>query len=112
MHHHCHPRERWFGPRGDHPFSHRKRRRGGPPGGGAGYRIGKMLGDGDLKLIWFYESAHAELYDVVDDVGETRDLAAERPEDVARLRELLRAHLDACDAQLPHRKDGAGVELP
>ena len=67
---------------------------------------------GDLKLIWFYDAGRAELYDVQNDVGETRDLSAERPDDVARLRAVLREHLSICDAQFPTRKDGTAVERP
>jgi len=67
---------------------------------------------GDLKLIWFYQSARAELYDVVHDVGETKNLTRERPDDARRLRAMLRAHLTECDAQVPTRKDGFPVALP
>ncbi|MFN3245024.1 MAG: sulfatase [Planctomycetota bacterium] len=66
----------------------------------------------DLKLIWFYDAGRAELYDVVADVGESRDLSSERPDDVVRLRALLREHLAICDAQFPTRKDGGSVARP
>ena len=44
--------------------------------------------DGDLKLI--VSQRGVQLYDLAADPGEQMDLAAERPDDVARLRELLR----------------------
>lgn len=50
--------------------------------------------DGPLKLIVDAGSGEARLFDVASDPGEARDLAADRPADVARLRavlELLRA---------------------
>jgi arylsulfatase A-like enzyme len=67
---------------------------------------------GDLKFIWFYQEGRGELYDVVADVGETKDLAALRPDDALRLRQLLRQHLKDCDAQVPTRKDGSVVARP
>jgi len=45
---------------------------------------------GALKLI-AHADGRAELYDLGADSGETRDLAAERPQDVARLRARLEA---------------------
>lgn len=44
---------------------------------------------GDLKLIHFYEDDRAELYDLAADLGESRDLAAERAETVAAMRKAL-----------------------
>jgi len=54
---------------------------GGPPSG--------AIRDGDLKLIERFEGPSFELYDLALDPGETHDLAAERPRDVARLRGQL-----------------------
>jgi len=79
---------------------------------GPGIEPFSAVRDGDLKLIWFYDAGKAELYDVEHDVGETRDLAADRPDDVARLRATLRNHLTACDAQYPTRKGGGDVSRP
>lgn len=79
---------------------------------GPGIEPFSAVRDGDLKLIWFYQDERAELYDVAQDVGETHDLAAARPEDAARLRRLLRAHLEDCGAQVPSRADGRPAALP
>jgi hypothetical protein len=38
-----------------------------------------------LKLV-SYKGSPPELFDLVDDPGESKDLSASRPEDVARLR--------------------------
>ncbi len=56
---------------------------------------------GDLKLLHFYEDHHDELYDLANDISERRDLAAQRPADVKKLRERLEKYLASVDAQLP-----------
>lgn len=48
---------------------------------------------GGLRLEWDLVSGATELFDVEADPGEARDLAAERPEDLARLRAALEAAL-------------------
>ncbi|MBL8752369.1 MAG: sulfatase-like hydrolase/transferase, partial [Planctomycetes bacterium] len=67
---------------------------------------------GDWKLVWFYRDERAALFDLAHDPGETRDLAAARPRQVAQLRELLRAQLFASGAQVPTRADGSACALP
>jgi len=57
--------------------------------------------DGDWKLIHFYETDAAVLYNLRDDPGEARDLAATRPEIAARLRHDLDAWRAAVGAQPP-----------
>jgi len=52
-------------------------------------RSGSALHHGDWKLI--QGKAGAELFNLADDVAETRNLAAEKPELVQRLRALLEA---------------------
>lgn len=79
---------------------------------GPGIEPFSAVRDGDLKLIWFYQDERVELYDVVHDVGETHDLAAERPAEVARLRRVLRLQLERCGAQVPSRADGRAAALP
>lgn len=59
--------------------------------------------DGDWRLVHFYEDGRAELYNLAEDVGEERDLAAAMPEKVA---DLL-AELDAWRAEV-----GAQEPLP
>lgn len=56
--------------------------------------------EGDWKLLEYFEDNHVELYNLRDDLGETRDLAAQQPERAARLRERLRAWRKEVGAQL------------
>lgn len=56
---------------------------------------------GDLKLLHFYEDQRDMLFDLNRDLGERHDLAAERPADVARLRQRLDDYLAAVQAQIP-----------
>jgi len=56
---------------------------------------------GSLRLVHFYEDDRDELYDLATDPGETTDLAATRPGDVATLRKKLDTWLADTAAQLP-----------
>lgn len=56
---------------------------------------------GDYKLIEFYEDDRVELYNLSDDPGEQRDLAAAMPEKAADLRQRLHDWRTSLDAQLP-----------
>ncbi|MGQ9915657.1 MAG: sulfatase [Thermogutta sp.] len=66
---------------------------GGAPS--AAVRLGKW------KLIEWYEDHRLELYDLEEDIGETRDLAASRPERTAALAELLHAWQREVGARFP-----------
>jgi hypothetical protein len=63
-----------------------------------------MVRSGDWKLLTFYEGPRVELYNPAEDLGETVDLADQRPEKreqlLGRLNEWLRAH----DAPMPTPK--------
>jgi arylsulfatase A-like enzyme len=56
---------------------------------------------GDLKLLKFYEDDSVKLFDLAADIGERRDLSAERPDDAKKLEERLEKHLAAVHAQFP-----------
>jgi arylsulfatase A len=56
---------------------------------------------GDWKLIEWYEGMRAELYNLKDDLSETRDLAKEKPEKAAELRAMLHHWRQSVDAQMP-----------
>jgi arylsulfatase A-like enzyme len=56
---------------------------------------------GDFKLIEFYNEMRVELYNVREDIGETRDLAAAMPEKANELRARLHAWRTAVGAQMP-----------
>ena len=57
--------------------------------------------DGDWRLIEFYEDDRVELYNLAQDVGEERDLAAEMPEKADELRAKLHAWRESVGAQDP-----------
>ena len=68
---------------------------------------------GDWKLIYFHAGRRFELYDLADDIGETRDLAGEMPGMVAELAGVMDAWIDATGAQLSiDRATGEEVERP
>ncbi|MCY4535563.1 MAG: DUF4976 domain-containing protein, partial [Bryobacterales bacterium] len=57
--------------------------------------------DGAWRLVHFYEDDRAELYNLAEDVGETRDLAADMPDRAAALLAKLNAWRVAVGAQEP-----------
>lgn len=59
------------------------------------------LRSGDLKLIHYYEDDRDELYDLAGDPHETRNVAAERPDDARRLRLALDGWLHDMKAAKP-----------
>jgi len=58
---------------------------------------------GDFKLIEWLEDGNFELYDLLDDPGETRDLAEELPGKAMELRSLLYGWRDSMDARMPRQ---------
>jgi len=56
---------------------------------------------GDLKLIHFYEDGRDALFDLSSDLGERRDIAAQRLAETRELRRRLEQYLTEVDAQLP-----------
>jgi len=57
--------------------------------------------EGDFRLVEFYEDNDVELYNLKDDIGETKDLAATLPEKTAALRQKLHDWRQRVDAQMP-----------
>jgi arylsulfatase A len=57
--------------------------------------------DGDHKLLYFYETQRHTLYNLVDDLAERRDLAAEQPERSQQLLARLHNYLKNIGAQFP-----------
>jgi arylsulfatase A len=68
------------------------------PGGATPYGA---IREGDFRLIEFYEDNHVELYNLKDDIGETKDLAATLPDKTAALRQKLHDWRQHVDAQMP-----------
>ena len=56
---------------------------------------------GDFKIVYFFETGQTSLFDLSDDIGESHDLAAERPEVADAMKEKLFAYLGEVKAQLP-----------
>jgi arylsulfatase A-like enzyme len=52
-------------------------------------RLGSAVREGDLKLIEYFDDGSVELYNLAEDIGETRDLSGALPEKAARLRRHL-----------------------
>ncbi|MCU0917912.1 MAG: sulfatase [Planctomycetes bacterium] len=62
---------------------------------------GGAIRKGDFKLIEFYEDNRVELYDLANDLGETRDLAARRPDLANDLRRELQRWRQSIGARMP-----------
>ncbi|MGQ9652165.1 MAG: sulfatase [Phycisphaerae bacterium] len=67
---------------------------------------------GNLKLLEYHEDSRVELYDLLDDPGEQKDLASNRPDDVARLRTRLHSWREEIAAQMPSLSPPRGRRLP
>jgi arylsulfatase A-like enzyme len=78
-------------------YPHYSNQGGGPAGA---IRVGPH------KLIEDFETGGIELYDVVADIGEQRDLAAEQPELAAMLLRQLRSWRSGIGARMPTRVPG------
>jgi arylsulfatase A-like enzyme len=64
-------------------------------------RPGGAIRSGQYKLIRRYDDQSVELYDLSNDLGETRNLAVEKPEVAAKLDEQLGRWLKETGAQMP-----------
>jgi arylsulfatase A-like enzyme len=56
---------------------------------------------GDLKLIYFFEDEHVELYNLKSDIGEKKDLAGAEQARTAAMRARLLEWLKETNAQIP-----------
>lgn len=66
----------------------------------------------DWKLIEYYEDGHVELYNLKDDLGETKDLAAEKFDIAADLHRRLKQWRRDIDARLPETNSSRQLPLP
>lgn len=64
-----------------------------------------VIRSGPWKLLKFYEGDRVELYNLERDIGETQNLAQEKPNTRDRLLDQLNEWLQAKDAPLPQPKD-------
>jgi hypothetical protein len=65
---------------------------------------------GDWKLMEFLEDGRLELYNLKDDIGETRNLAAQMPEKAKELHTRLIAWRAEVKAPMPTRNDGESAK--
>lgn len=83
----------------------------GPTGPGIGPTSTVRLDD--WKLIYYHVDRHFELFNITEDIGETRNRFAEEPEKARELAQILTDHLIAVEAQMPTDKlTGKQVEYP
>ena len=67
--------------------------------------------DGRWKLYYEYTDNSFELYDLVSDIGETTDLAAQKPGRLHQLGRSLIAWLDETDAPLATLRAGQSARV-
>lgn len=79
-----------------------------PHYGNQGGTPGSSIRVGQYKLIEFFEDGRLELYDLSEDIGEERNLAAAQPETVERLHGLLRAWRERVEARIPQPNPAYG----
>jgi arylsulfatase A-like enzyme len=72
-----------------------------PHYGNQGGEPSSIIRQGDWKLIHYYEDGRSELYNVIEDVGEQTDVAADHPERVTALSEQLDRWLAEVEARKP-----------
>lgn len=92
---------------------HFPHQRGEDPEGG--YQPHSSLRQGPWKAIYFYETRRWELYNLQEDIGETKNLAGAQPDTLSRLAALLRSLLVERKASWPvnrHTKASEPLLLP
>ncbi len=60
-----------------------------------------LIQSGSWKLMEFFEDKHLELYNLADDIGETKNLATEQPDKAKELHAKLLAWREAVGAKMP-----------
>ncbi len=76
------------------------------PGSGAEGAYGPMsaLVDGDWKLLFRHVNEKYELYNLADDIGETKDLAESNPKQLAAMKATMKKLMRERKAQMPKKK--------
>ena len=67
---------------------------------------------GRFKVLYFYEDARTELYDLLDDPAEQHDLASDMPEKAQAMRDGLMAYLRKVNARFPRQKAARTFSSP
>ena len=71
--------------------------------GGKGDTPAGAVRMGDYKLIEFYEDGHVELYNLKNDISETRDLSKTEKDKAAEMQKMLHRWRTDCNAKMPTR---------
>ena len=83
----------------------------GPSGPGIGAFSAVRLGD--WKLIYYHLNENFELFNIKNDIGETKNLVEAQPEKAKDLSEILTTFLEEVEAQMPsHKSSGKRVSYP
>lgn len=72
-----------------------------PHYGNQGGTPGSSVRAGDYKLIEFFEDGRLELYNLKEDIGETKDISKELPERTTYLHNLLKKWREDVEAKIP-----------
>ncbi|MCX6997387.1 MAG: alpha-L-fucosidase [Kiritimatiellaeota bacterium] len=80
------------------------------------YGPGSAVRLGDWKYIFYHDpgcKVREELFNIREDIGETKNLTGLNPEKLKELRKVLRDHLVKVDGQMPSDKNtGKRIEIP
>jgi arylsulfatase A-like enzyme len=68
-----------------------------------------VIQSGDWKLMEFLEDGRLELYNLADDIGETRNLAKDNPAKARELHARLVGWRNEVNAPMPSKNEGAGA---
>lgn len=68
-------------------------------------RLGSAIRSGDYKLLSFYDDDSIELYNLKEDISESRNIAKEMPDKASQLRSKLKQWLRETNASQPPRAD-------
>ncbi|MBB5034842.1 sulfatase [Prosthecobacter vanneervenii] len=71
-----------------------------------------LIEQGDWKLMEFFEDGRLELYNLKDDIGEQKNLAAEQPEKTKELHAKMLAWREAIKAPMPAKNEAQTTPAP
>ena len=81
----------------------------GPSGPGIG--AASAVRKGDYKFIYYHVDQRMELFNIVEDIGETTNLLLENPEKTKEMAADLSDYLKSVNAQMPKKKE-SGEQIP
>lgn len=74
-----------------------------------GYGAYSAIMKGDYHMIYFWESQERRLYNIKEDIGETKNLAKSMPDLLDELSKELTDSLKACQAQRPYYRESGEI---